>query len=223
MANWRDILLRRGGGAEPLPPSTLRRGPTSSSTIGVLVPNMVNSVFGECIEGMEDAARSEGYSLVVTFTNYDVNREEGAVNSLIDHGIAGLLLTVADANASAALALLDRQHFPYALVYNQVNHQPRSTISVDNTKASHDLVEVLIEHGHRSIGMVVGSLQASDRSVRRLEGYRAALKAHGIPTGPIVEIPFENIDDDQLLWRLKEAMADVPRPSAFFCSNDMLA
>lgn len=223
MRTLRNIFTKRSPGPEESPP----RGPShiagQAPTIGVLVPNMVNSVFGECIEGMEEAARTSGYSLLVTFTNYDVDREEGAINSLIDRDVEGLVLTVADANASTALALLDRKRYPYVLIYNQVSHLPRSTISVDNTKASQDLVEVLIQHGHRNIGMVVGSLRASDRSVRRLEGYRTALRAHGLPTGPIVEIPFNDIDEDQLLWRLKETMQEGSPPSAFFCSNDMLA
>lgn len=221
MRIWRSRLLTRTDGpetvAEPLRTQEVR------PVIGVLVPNLGNSVFAECIEGMEEAARAAGYSLLVAFTNYDVDREEGTIASLISHGVSGLVLTVADANASGTLALLDRRRFPYTLVYNQVTNLPRSTVSVDNTKAACDLMHVLLDHGHRTVGMVVGSLHASDRSARRLEGYRAALKDRGVPPGPVVEIPFENIDEARLTVRLQDAMTELPRPTALFCSNDMLA
>jgi DNA-binding LacI/PurR family transcriptional regulator len=172
---------------------------------------------------MEEEARAAGYSILVTFTNYDVNREEGAIRSLTERGVAGLVLTVADANASSSLAFLDRQKTPYTLVYNQVTVLSRPTVSVDNAKASRDLVDMFVDHGHRRIGMVVGSLYASDRSARRLEGYRSAVRNRGLASGPIVEIPFENIDTAELASRLTEAIDDSPRPTAFFCSNDLLA
>ena len=167
--------------------------------------------------------RSANHSLLVSFTNYDVSREDGAIASLLGHRVAGLLLTVADANASGTLASLDRKHVPYVLVYNQLCDAVRSTVSVDNAKASRDIIHALVDHGHRTIGMVVGSLRASDRSTQRLEGYRSALKNRGIQTGPVVEIPFENIDRALLAARLSEAMREIPRPTAFFCSNDLLA
>jgi DNA-binding LacI/PurR family transcriptional regulator len=224
MTKWKVKLPRvfgLGGQTLPDPPSRARQD--QKKVIGVLVPNLTNSVFAECIEGMEQEARGAGYSLLVAFTNYDVDHEEGAIKSLIGHGVAGLLLTVADACASNSITYLSRQAFPYVMVFNQIDDTGRPSVSVDNTRASRELVDTLIEHGHRTIGMVVGSLRASDRSIRRLQGYRSALKEHGVETGPVVEIPFENISEELLAKQLNEIMRESDRPTALFCSNDMLA
>ncbi|MDR3439665.1 substrate-binding domain-containing protein [Telmatospirillum sp.] len=224
MTNWRDVLLRRPGAPEQLPaPKALRKPAAVAPCLGILLPNLANPAFGECIEGIEGTARAMGYSLLLAFTGNDLSQEDKAIEFLIGRGIAGLLLTVADAHASAALAELDRKRLPYVLIYNQLSHQTRSSVSIDNTLAARNLTETLIQHGHHSIGMVVASLQASDRSVRRLEGYRAALKAHGLPAGPIVEIPSVDIDAEDLQTRLQDALLDIPCPSAFFCASDMLA
>lgn len=203
-------------------PSRLGRGLKSASTrvLGVLIPSLSNPVFADSVAGIQAAAQRAGYALLMAATDYDPEREDAAIESLLSHRVDGLVLTVADADRSGALGKLDRSGTPYELIYNQPEATMRPAVSVDNVAAARTVVERMIGFGHRRIGMVAGRFLASDRSRQRHAGFLAALSAAGLDPGPVVEVAF---DDLRLADLLSGPMAGPDRPTALFCSNDLLA
>ncbi|TVS00259.1 MAG: LacI family DNA-binding transcriptional regulator [Rhodospirillales bacterium] len=192
----------------------------ASRTIGVMIPSLANPVFADTLQGIEDAARKVGYSLVVASTDYQAASEEAIVESLLSHRVEGLLLTVADAGSSGLLDLLDAEGVPYVLLFNQPEGEGRPAVTVDNRRAIADMVRHLIGLGHRRLAMVAGAFHASDRSRQRFDGFNLALDAAGLPNRTLVEISFEVAP---LTSRLAGLFAATDAPSALVCSNDMLA
>jgi len=191
-----------------------------SRTVGVVVPTLSNTVFAQCLQGIELAARALDYSVMFTATEYRQEDEAAAVNLLLSHRVDGVILTVADASASGTLDVLDREGIPYVLTYNQPQQASRLSVSVDNRAAAHDAVAHLIALGHARIQMLTGQFNASDRAIQRYHGYLDAMRAHSLmPTAPI-EVPRHT----GLTSAHLQAFADPQqRPSALFCSNDLLA
>jgi DNA-binding LacI/PurR family transcriptional regulator len=199
---------------------SLRAG--RSRTVGVVVPTLSNTVFAQCLQGVELAARRLDYSVMFTATEYRQQDETAAVELLLAHRVDGVILTVANADASATLDVLDRERIPYVLAYNRPQQAGRASVSVDNRAAAFDAVSHLIRLGHARIQMLAGPFQASDRAAQRYEGYLQAMRGHGLtPLAPI-EIPghtYISLCADYL-----QAFDDpLQRPSALFCSNDLLA
>jgi DNA-binding LacI/PurR family transcriptional regulator len=97
-------------------------------------------------------------------------------------------------------------------------------VGVDNVAAAVAATEHLIEGGRRRIAAI--GLQphlSNDTARQRLEGYRRALAAAGMPADPALEIPVQALhrtDGAQALRRLLRL--DAP-PDAVFCFNDQLA
>lgn len=203
-------------------PSTVGRSLkiARTRTVGVLIPTLSNPVFAESVAGVQDAAAEAGYGVLVASTDYRPDRETRAIESLLCNRVEGLVLTVADADRSAALDTLDAAGAPYVLTYNEPRVTDRASVSVDNEAAARALVARMIALGHRRIGMVAGRFHQSDRSRQRYLGYVAALAAAGLEPGPLVEVDFA---DTRFAQRLAAHLRGPDRPTAFFGSNDLLA
>lgn len=201
----------------------LRAG--NSRTVGVVVPTLSNTVFAQCLQGIELAARALDYSVMFTTTEYLPEEESAAVELLLGHRVDGVILTVADAGANATLDLLERERIPFVLAYNQLattgaaSH--RASVSVDNRVAACDAVSHLIALGHRRIQMLSGRFNASDRAMQRHSGYLDAMQAAGLTPLPAIEVERHTLT---AATDYQQMMADpLHRPTALFCSNDLLA
>jgi LacI family repressor for deo operon, udp, cdd, tsx, nupC, and nupG len=196
--------------------SSLRSG--STRTLGLVLPTLSNPVFAHCFEGAEHYAHEQGYSVMVATTGYSAAGEMGAVRGLVEHQVDGMLLTVANAAKSATLNALAAEGMPYVLAYNESPSHP--CVAVDNMAAAGDMVRLLADNGHRRIGIVTGPLRASDRSRRRLQGARAGARKLGLPEPAHLQMSVHTGADADVLM---EALQQAHRPTALFCSNDLLA
>lgn len=202
----------------------LRAG--SSRTIGVVLPTLANTVFAQCLQGIELAARALDYSVMFTTTEYQPAEESDAVELLLAHRVDGMILTVADASANATLDLLEREDIPFVLTYNQLPDLPaggrgRVSVSVDNRAAACDAVNVLLAGGHRRICMLSGRFDASDRAMQRYLGYLDAMRAARLEPMPPIELELHTLT---AVADYQQMLSDpLLRPTALFCSNDMLA
>lgn len=196
--------------------SSLRSGNTR--TLGLVLPTLSNPVFADCFEGAEARAAESGYSIMTTVTHYDPGLEAAAVHRLIDHRLEGLILTVANPNNSPILKTLKKRGMPYVLAYNESSSHPCA--AVNNRRAAADMVKHLARLGHRQIAFLSGPLALSDRARSRLAGARQQARALGLRPVSHLVTPSHTQPDRAALRRL---MAASNRPSALFCSNDMLA
>ncbi|WP_354683875.1 substrate-binding domain-containing protein [Cupriavidus necator] len=189
--------------------------------IGVMLPTLDNAVFAECWRGIEEAALAAGYSLMLVTSGYDPTRERERIEYLLRHRVDGMVLTVADAARSAVLDQLDAEGLPYVLAYNQAGARSRRhSVSVDNRGSACDGVEALIAAGHRRIVVVSGAFVASDRARQRYAGYQDAMRAHGLTPLPVLSLPSHTASNAA---QLRTQIDGDDAPTAFFCTNDLLA
>jgi DNA-binding LacI/PurR family transcriptional regulator len=189
-----------------------------SRLIGVVLPTIANPVFAECLQGIDELAAAQGFRLMLMTTQYDAARERHAIETLREQRVEGLILTVADADTHALLDDLDRAGLLYVLMHNDTVRRP--SVSVDNRLAAFEGVRMLIAHGHRRILMLAGTLAASDRARLRHVGYAQAMQQAGLTPAPALEIDF---NADELAPSVLAHLTGSQRPTALFCSNDLLA
>ncbi|QRG08090.1 substrate-binding domain-containing protein [Xanthobacter dioxanivorans] len=191
-------------------------------TLGVVIPSLTNPVFAASVAGMEGEARRRGHTLLLTATDYEPGREAELVETLVAQNVAGLLLTVADADHNPTLDLLDAEGIAYVLIHNEPAADARAAVCVDNAAATHALTGAMIAAGHRRIAYLAGRFSTSDRSRRRHEGYRAAMEAAGLAPEAPVELDYLG-DAPSHAAALAGLFAGAGRPTAALCSNDLLA
>ncbi|MCC5903690.1 MAG: LacI family DNA-binding transcriptional regulator [Halomonas sp.] len=192
----------------------------ATQMIGVMVPSLDNPVFAEQLQAMEVAARTAGYSLIVTTSEYAPSREEDIVEEMLRQRVDGLVLTVAEADNSAVLDKLRLETTPCLLVYNPPGKSGFPSISVDNHAASADAARHLITLGHQRIGMVAGPLLQSDRAQQRYQGYCHTMREAGLVALPLVEMSRHTQAD---LASLAPALQGPDALTAVICTNDLLA
>jgi len=194
----------------------------SSMTLGVIIPSLTNPVFAETAAGLQQRARELGYTPLILSSDYDDALELGAVENLLAYQVDGILLTVNDAAASAALQRLDEAGFPYCLMHNVPRHRVAGYIGVDNFRAAAEVAERILAQGHTRIGMISGEFIRTDRARDRHAGFLAGLKYAGVELAQLVQVdPVNATGLQQALTAVYERPEEPP--TAWFCSNDLLA
>ncbi|SIP93919.1 LacI family DNA-binding transcriptional regulator [Marinobacterium stanieri] len=194
----------------------------SNRTLGVIIPSLTNPVFAETAAGLQQQARLLGYTPLILSSDYDDALESSAVENLLAYQVDGVLLTVNDATSSAALERLDEAGVPYCLMHNVPRQRVAGFIGVDNFRAAAEVATRIQALGHTRIGMVSGDFMRTDRARDRYAGFLAGLKYAGVELAHLVQVDPVNATG------LQESLSRIysqegSHPTAWFCSNDLLA
>jgi DNA-binding LacI/PurR family transcriptional regulator len=191
-------------------------------TVGVVATTITDPFVAEVVQGVEDAAQESGYSVLLTSSASEPERELAAVEMLRAKRVDSVIVTSSRIGA-LYLEHLESIGVPVVLVNNHNEQSGRYTfsVSVDNRHGGHLATVHLIERGHRRIGYVSGPADHSD-DLERLTGYRQALDEAGISFDPAMIIPGNGRLDggEQALPQLTSL---AEGPTAIFCYNDMTA
>ena len=193
----------------------LKRG--STQMLGLVVHDSSNPFFGTfALEITVEAAR-RGYVVLMINSRADVEMERRALDDLVGRQIDGVI--VASTQPLAFSISHQASSVPAVLIDCSVPVPGHASVGPDALNAARTVVEHLITvHGHTSIGMVIGN-DGSDLD-RREEGWQIALRAAGLPDGPIARAPFSREGGYQ---GGRQLLAGPDRPTAIFASSDMQA
>jgi LacI family transcriptional regulator len=160
-------------------PNLLARGLArkQSQTLGIIVPDIANPFFPEVVRGAEDTAYAAGYTLLIASSDNDTRKEELYLRLFLAKRVDGVMLTKAPGRLSPDLqrAFADAR-VPIVLLARAVPGFSTDLVVMDDRGAAYESVLHLHRLGYRRIGFV-GGLRGASTSRRRLDGYRAALRA----------------------------------------------
>lgn len=196
-----------------------RAFPETRPVISILVPSLTNPVFAAAVAGIEQRARTAGMFTILGQSNYDPAQEEAIVTTLIGERPVGMIMTVCDPRTSVAMERVRKAGLPVVTIYNEGTPEGVAAVLVDNRTAIRQLTEELIALGHRRIAFLAGKFMSSDRSARRYEGYKDAMKAARLMATPPIEVDFIDATRD---IDLTDVLAKH-EPTAIMASNDLLA
>lgn len=169
-------------------PNALARGLRTrrTDTIGLIIPTLDNLGFSEVTHGIQAAAAAQGKLVMVV----DAGAAAGAADDgeqaaaaayerLIGDGrLDGLIVAFATLD-DRQVARLSAQGVPLVLV-NRRTIGVHGSVVVDDTRGTALAVEHLASLGHRRIGFVGLDID-TDTARRRVNGYRTAMGAAGLP------------------------------------------
>jgi len=144
-----------------------------TQVVGMVVPDLTNAFFPEVIQGAEDAARLQGYSVILCNSNEEPEQERRHLSTLFSRRVDGVLLACSD--ASAAYDSLVRRRFPIVFVDRIPQGVSFAGVSTDNEDAGRRATRHLIELGHKRIAFITGNLRHSPHA-DRLHGFRKAMQ-----------------------------------------------
>ena len=151
-------------------------------TLGVVVSDSSQLVLAKVIRAIESEAAQAGYSVIVANTDERPQRENAAIELLLNTRIDGLLLAAPLNTDDSQIRTLVHFGVPLVLLMRSSRSVPVNSVVNDNERGGYEIVRHLIQTGRHPIRFL--SLpQASQSGQRRIAGYRRAFQEAGLNWG----------------------------------------
>lgn len=195
-----------------------------SSTMGLIVPDLVYSFFAEVALGLSRVLRKRGYGLIVSSSEEDPELERAEIDNMLAHRVDALFLASTQTDAAACLKKLESRNIQYVLIDRTFAGQDANFVGVDDVQVGRIATGHLIGIGRRKVAYLGG--RHVSPAAGRLEGYRQALADHGIkvPSSYVVIKPHTDNSAHLIGYEaMKHLLRLNPRPDAVVCGSDPLA
>ncbi|WP_034158705.1 LacI family DNA-binding transcriptional regulator [Sphingomonas sp. ERG5] len=172
--------------------------------------------------GAARKCRERDYLLAVE----PVDAEEEGIDALVGQvtrraRLEGVILLPPISDDLKSITVLEKLGVPFVRVAPRLEVHRGSRVYVDEGRGAFDIVNHLIELGHRDIAFIGGPPNAGASALRR-DGFLDAMKQAGLPVADTRMIP-----GDFTYQRGERALAALldggDPPSAVFCANDATA
>lgn len=191
-----------------------------TTTLGVVMPRLIDGVVAMTYQGIEEAATRAGYSVLLSSPPDDPDAQRRAAELLLGRQVDGLLLSSVHAPGRAFVDSLPLGGVPVLTVTRHAE-AGRPFVVGDDRLGGALAARHLLERGYTDLAVIAGPAHATTAG-DRVRGFLDALAAAGVPIAPerVVASSFE-VDGGVQAARV---LLDRPdRPRALFAVSDTLA
>jgi DNA-binding LacI/PurR family transcriptional regulator len=212
-------------------PNTMARSMVkrSTSTIGLIISEVDNSIFNSVVRGVEEVLKVNNYHLLL-FWAATVEEEVQAIETLRSLQVDGLIfLSTTGHYQNEHLFALQAENFPFVVINRTVEEADINLVKLDSIGIGKLATRHLIELGHQKIATIAGPIKNEPMLVSALErhqGWQQALEEYDITPQPawIVSCNYSYRSGYGAVKRLLNQTGRGPnRPSAIFIANDTMA
>ncbi len=190
-----------------------------SLTIGIVVPEFMNSFFPEVIIGAQEILFEKGYQVLITQSNENYETELKNVKTLEDSMVDGIIISQSsETKNSIYYQNLINSGFPIVFFNRVCNEISSSKILFNDFKWAFFATEHLINQGYRNIYHLKGK-ESLSLTNDRMKGFVEAHAKHKLTVSKEQIIPTGfGIEDGK---RVANEIIDSGKiPDAIFASND---
>lgn len=193
----------------------------ATTTIGIIVPRIVNPFFSYLVDAIEKAGYQQGYQTLFCQSNEDKEKELTFLNLLKTKQADGIIMTSIENDWEVIKPFTE--HGPIVFCNEYVSEANVSMIRLDQYQGAYMGVKHLIERGHRKIAYCTGGLFTEfGKDKDRNRGYQRALEEAGITVNPSwVLVNQHTIEDGKRV--MKQILEMNDRPTAVFTGSDEIA
>jgi DNA-binding LacI/PurR family transcriptional regulator len=175
--------------AQSTDPPYLKPNILPANTIGFIFPDM-SDVFGvRMFNAVEERCAERGWQLMIKRTRGQRDAEVAAISSFVQSGVAGLVVfPVHGEYYNDELLRIVLNGFPVVLVDRYLKGIAVASVVTDNHEAARTLTTHLIDQGHTHIAFLSPPPDRTSSIEDRRRGFGAALRAHGLPSGPDTQL-----------------------------------
>lgn len=199
----------------------------NGKNIGVITTYMSDYIFPSIIRGIESHLASKGYTLTLSCTDNNVEKERQCLEMMLDRQIDGLIVEPTKSssyNPNIKYYLeLEQQHTPYLMINQYYSQLTPPYLIMDDEKGGFLAAEHLIKLGHERI---MGLFKTDDlQGVHRMRGFIRAFREYNLPLEPELIITYTTEELGPSFYDVIHQVFENTdeRPSAIVCYNDQLA
>jgi LacI family transcriptional regulator len=150
-----------------------------SAAVGLLIPEVADPWVAAVVGAVEEVLAARDLQLITASHGNDPVRQQSLASALVERRVDGLIIMSAPGDASYLRA--DIRHGLVVVAMDRpIEGLDVDTVTADNETGAREAVNRLLAAGHRRVAAVVGDVRIWPLA-RRLDGYRAALEAAGLP------------------------------------------
>lgn len=170
----------------------------STRTIGVIIPNILNSFFAKVFTGIEKVADEKGYKVITCISNESLEKEINMLEMLSNGTIDGFILSISE----EAQKLQQFGHFksiindgtPIVMFDRIADEINCDKVIVDDLDSAVNATEHLLKTGCKKIALL-SSIDNLSVGKLRAQGFYEAMKKHNVKVDDSLIILTENSDD----------------------------
>jgi LacI family transcriptional regulator len=195
-----------------------------SRAIGVVVSEIANNFFSQAINGIESIAYNRGYHVIFTQSHESQEREKVNVQHLVSRSVDGLLISLSSETTDLTfLKDLHEKGFPIVFFDRISDEIETHKVVANNFQGALHATEHLIFQGFKKIAHITNSPYLSITK-ERLEGYKEALKRHGLPYNETM-VKYCN-HGGMIVYEIEQAVNSLYKqkikPDAIFTASDRI-
>lgn len=170
----------------------------STRTIGVIIPNILNSFFAKVFSGIEKIADEKGYKVITCISNESLEKEIGALEMLSNGTIDGFILSISE----EAQKLQQFGHFksiinegtPIVMFDRTTDEVNCDKVIVDDMESAVNAMEHLIKTGCSKIALF-SSIDNLSVGKLRAKGFYKAIEDKKLKVDENLVILTDNADE----------------------------
>ena len=169
-----------------------------TKTIGVIIPNILNSFFAKVFTGIEKVAEAKGYNVIMCISNESIEKEIHALEILSNGTIDGFILSISE----EAQKLQEYSHFkeiindgtPIVMFDRTTEEVDCDKVTVDDFDSARNATQYLIDLGCKNVALF-SSIDNLSVGKLRYEGYLKALEDNNIAINQNLIVRTDSEDD----------------------------
>ncbi|WP_099469357.1 LacI family DNA-binding transcriptional regulator [Konateibacter massiliensis] len=202
----------------------------NTRSIGVIAEDMTIFSIPDIIDGITEHCEEEDYQILLTnlrlYKKYDdryYNRDDyyelvrKEIRKLMAKQVEGIIYVAAHERVIQCIP--DNLSIPAVMAYGYTNSTKVPSVVVDEVHGAYQMVQYLIENGHKKIGLIMGK-KDSLHAQERLKGYQKALFDNQLLYDP--ELVYDGDWKRGAGYRVTDELLDK-KATAIFCMNDIMA
>ncbi|MFV8345978.1 LacI family DNA-binding transcriptional regulator [Flavobacterium sp. ZB4P13] len=194
-----------------------------TKTIGIIIPEIVHHFFSTVINGIEQVANENGYSVIICLSDDSFDKEVLNMEMLANGSIDGFIMSLSKETQFRGdfhhITEVINQGMPVVMFDRVTNDILCDKVIIDDQSAAYEAVQSLIDKGRKKIALVTTVDYVSVGKLRT-DGYIKALLDNGIPFNENLIIKIEDIDTCEItIGKLLEDKAI----DAVFAVNELFA
>ncbi|MGB6406759.1 MAG: catabolite control protein A [Planococcus donghaensis] len=202
-------------------PNAVARGLASkkTTTVGVIIPDISNSMYAELARGIEDIATMYRYNIILSNSDQNENKELQLLETMLGKQVDGIVF-MSDVISAELLKEMERSPTPIVLAGSIDESAAIASVNIDFYGAAYEAVKKLIDNGHQKIAFIIGPLTSMINKEYKLKAYKEALADAGIAYDEKLIVECNNSYDEAM-----EAVQTLApeEPTAYFVSNDEMS
>jgi DNA-binding LacI/PurR family transcriptional regulator len=193
-----------------------------TNTIGVILPNLKEEFFSQAINGIEDVAKQNKYSVLIGQSHDDVEQEKQIVTAMKNQRVDGLIVSISKYTQNYDhLTGMGKYNIPIVF-FDRVPDLPTvHKVSSDISSGTKQAIEFLVKKGHKRIGVINGPEEMKSCK-ERTNAYMDVLKKKRIKID-LSLIVSTDLTQEKTYEAMDQLLKLKLRPTAIVTINDYVA